>query len=70
MKKSITIDGMSCMNCVKHVKHALLEINGVSGVEVNLDEKTALVELGNVEDKALKAAIEDVGYDVVDIKEL
>lgn len=66
MKKKIMIEGMSCNNCVGHVKHALEGLDGVTSVEVNLAEKYALVET-TVEDSVLKDVIEDQGYDVIEI---
>jgi copper chaperone CopZ len=68
MKKQISIEGMSCGHCVKHVEAALKEI-GASKVEVNLQGKYAIAEVG-AEDSKIKAAIEDAGYDVVAIKNL
>lgn len=57
------------MHCVKHVTDALNEINGVTNVNVSLDTKTATIEADDsVKDEAIKAAIEDAGYDVVNIK--
>lgn len=57
------------MHCVKHVTDALNEINGVTNVNVSLDTKTATIEADDsVKDEAIKAAIEDAGYEVVNIK--
>lgn len=71
MKKKVLIEGMSCGHCVKHVKEALSELEGVSGVDVNLETKTAVIEAeAQVSDEAIKAAIDDVGYDVVEILEI
>jgi copper ion binding protein len=68
MKKKLLIEGMSCGHCVMHVKNALMELEGVANVEVNLEDKSALVELSSaVEDSTLKEAVEDVGYDVLQI---
>lgn len=67
MEKKIIIEGMSCNHCVSHVKEALSSIEGVESVVVNLEGKYALVNINNVEDKQLKEAIEDEGYDVVEI---
>jgi copper ion binding protein len=69
MIKKISVEGMSCMHCVKHVTDALNEINGVTNVNVSLDTKTATIEADDsVKDEAIKAAIEDAGYEVVNIK--
>ena len=69
MKKQISIEGMSCGHCVKHVEGALTEVCGVTKVDVNLKDKYAIVELKHdVEDSVLKSAIEEAGYDAVAIK--
>lgn len=69
MVKKILVEGMSCMHCVKHVTDALNEVNGVSNVNVSLDTKTATIEANDsVKNQDIKAAIEDVGYEVVNIE--
>lgn len=68
MEKKIIIEGMSCSKCVSYVKKALAEIEGVLSVAVNLEGNYALVNISNVSDNQLRCAIEDEGYDVVDIK--
>jgi len=69
MNKRISIEGMSCGHCVNHVKAALAEISGITIVEVSLADKTALIEAsGDVTDEEIKAAIDDVGYEVVGIE--
>lgn len=68
MNKKMTIEGMSCGHCSARVEKAL---NGIPGVKatVNLEEKTAYIELGgNVSDDTLKKAVEDAGYEVTDIE--
>ena len=71
MTKKILIEGMSCGHCVSHVKEALAELNGVTSVEVNLDDKTAVLEGSvDVNDEDIKAAIDEAGYEVVGIEGL
>jgi len=67
MKKVISIEGMSCGHCSMRVKKAIGELAGVSGVEVDLGAKRATVEGEALDDAALKAAVEDAGYDVTAI---
>jgi len=70
MKKKLLIDGMSCGHCVKHVKEALEEFNGVTKVDVDLVSKTAVIEVAKeIKDDDLKNLIEDAGYEVVSIEE-
>lgn len=55
MKKKILIEGMSCEHCVGHVKNALEGLDGVTSVEVSLENKCAIVETTNSNEE-LKAA--------------
>ena len=65
MKKTITIKGMMCAHCVSHVEKALTAL-GVQA-DVDLASGTAVVT-GNASDEALKKAVADAGYEVVEIK--
>lgn len=68
MAKKVYIEGMTCDHCVNHVEQALIQIDGVKDVRVNLDEKCAEVELAHeLEDQIIREAVEDAGYDVTKI---
>jgi copper chaperone len=67
MKKIITIEGMACNHCVMAVKNALNKIEGVSQVDVELENKKAVVEGEALKDEILKEIIEEAGYEVVEI---
>ncbi len=66
-KATITVEGMSCEHCVKAVKGAAGALAGVKAVEVNLAAKTVEVEYDPAKTTldAIKAAVEDQGYDVL-----
>jgi copper chaperone len=69
MKKKMRIEGMSCDHCVNHIKNALEEIDGVTEIFVDLDSKTATFNAtDDVKDYDLKRAVEEAGYDVVNIE--
>ncbi|WP_425446264.1 heavy-metal-associated domain-containing protein [Dethiothermospora halolimnae] len=68
MKKILFIEGMSCQHCVMAVKGELQEIDGVSTVDVDLESKTATLQVDGVSDDILKKAVEEAGYKVIDIK--
>ena len=68
MKKVLSINGMSCNHCVMAVKKALLSVEGIEEVDVNLAEGKATINADEVSDKVMKEAIEDAGYEVTDIK--
>ncbi|EOD00063.1 heavy-metal-associated domain-containing protein [Caldisalinibacter kiritimatiensis] len=68
MKKAIKIEGMSCQHCVMAVKNALQQVKGVKTVDVDSQNSKAVVEVENANDNELKKAVNEAGYDVVDIK--
>ena len=68
MIRTIKIEGMHCMNCVAAVKRELEALDGVTKVDVSLEEAQAIVEVENVADETLQEAIEDIGFDVAEIK--
>ena len=69
MKKVLTVEGMMCQNCVRHVTHALEGVSGVSRVQVDLQAKTAAVEAeAGVTDQALVDAVTQAGYEVKGIE--
>lgn len=71
MKKRVLIEGMSCEHCVNHVRESLAELNGLTGIDVNLTSKTAVFEAtADVNDNEIKLAINDAGYEVVKIENI
>ena len=69
MKKIIHVEGMGCQNCVKHVKEALENLDGVTSAEVSLEKNTAVISFTKeISDEAIKSAIDEAGYDVTKIE--
>ena len=68
MKKTLSVEGMSCNHCVNHVKNALTELEGVESATVDLATKSAVVTGASLDDAALKAAVSEAGYEVVAIQ--
>ena len=67
MKKIIEIKGMSCSHCQKAVETALGGIDGVEA-KVDLKKNQATVNMRrDVDDKTLKNAVEEAGYEVASI---
>jgi copper chaperone CopZ len=58
----VKIEGMSCNHCKMRVEKALKQVQGVDEVQVDLEGKTAEIK-GNPDLEAVKAAVEDTGYD-------
>ena len=71
MKKEMSIEGMMCANCVRHVTKALEAVDGVTAVEVSLEDKNAVVTCAeNVTDEVLTAAVTEEGYEVKGVRNL
>lgn len=68
MQKTLNITGMMCNHCVAHVKKALESVDGVSSVNVSLENNNATVTLAHpVDDATLVKAVTDEGYEVTSI---
>ena len=65
----ISIDGMSCANCARHVKEALTGLPGVAEVEVSLADNLATVRTtAEVSDQLIRETLDEEGYDVTAIE--
>jgi copper chaperone len=58
-----TVPGASCGHCTAAITAQLEQVDGVEGVDVDLETKTVTVR-GNVSREAVVAAIDEAGYDV------
>ena len=61
MSQTLKVTGMTCNHCKAHVEKALLKVNGVEEVEVNLEKGEAVVK-GTASREDLLKAVEDAGY--------
>lgn len=67
MEKTLKVEGMMCPHCEARVKKALEAVPGVESAAANHKEGTAVVTLSeDVAYEALKKAIEDQDYKVID----
>ena len=60
-----SVPAISCDHCKMSIEGSVNKIDGVAKVDVNVDNKTVLVE-GTATDTQIRAAIDKAGYDVVD----
>ena len=59
-----TVKGMSCNHCKNNVEKAILQIDGVERVEIDLVSGQTAV-YGKADKDALKKAVESIGFEVV-----
>ncbi|MDQ3857798.1 MAG: copper ion binding protein [Actinomycetota bacterium] len=55
--------GMSCAHCVRAVETEVGAVEGVSDVRVDLETKIVTVDGDDVDEAAVRAAIEEAGYE-------
>ena len=60
---SYRVPGMHCGHCEQAVKQEVAKVAGVATVEVDLETKLVLVRGDNLSDAALRAAIDQAGYE-------
>ncbi len=67
MEKTLKIEGMMCPHCEGRVKNALEELGEVTEAIVSHEAGTAVIKLsGEIADEALKKAVEEQGYKIID----
>jgi copper chaperone len=62
--KNYTVPGMHCHHCELAVTRELEAVAGVTSVRVDLETKIVTVSGSDLDDTALRAAIDDAGYEV------
>ena len=58
----LTIEGMTCANCVKHVERALGSIDGVTVQKADIGSAEVAYDESRVERKTLTKVLEAAGY--------
>jgi copper chaperone len=61
--RTYTVPGMSCGHCTAAVAAELTRVEGVDTVGVDLDTKLVVVQGDDLDDTALRAAIDAAGYE-------
>jgi copper chaperone len=64
MTTTYTVPGMSCEHCKAAVQTEVSKVAGVSSVDVDLETRRVTVSGDPVDDAAVRAAIDEAGYEV------
>jgi copper chaperone len=59
-----SVPGMSCGHCRAAITSELEQVEGVASIDVDLDTKRVTVAGSGVDDAAVRAAIDEAGYDI------
>jgi copper chaperone len=63
MDQTYEVPGISCDHCKRAIEGEVAGVAGVETVEVDVDRRTVHV-VGHVDDAAVRAAIDEAGYEV------
>ena len=65
MTESLTysVPAIHCAHCAMSIREEVSEVEGVDEVAVDLDTKVVTVSGSDLDDAALRAAIEEAGYE-------
>jgi copper chaperone len=61
-----TVPGMTCEHCRASISEEVSAVSGVESVDVDLDTKLVSVRGRDVDSAAVRAAIDEAGYDIAD----
>ena len=64
----LTIQGMTCGHCVMHVRKGLSTITNLEIESVDVGKARVLFDEGQVTPEALRNAVEEAGYTLVEVK--
>lgn len=61
---TFSVPGVSCDHCRVAIRAEVEQLGGVSAVDVDLAAKTVTVSGTELDEAAIRTAIDDAGYDV------
>lgn len=65
--RTYDIPGISCGHCKSAIEGAVATVAAVESVTVDIEARTATV-VGEADDAAVRAAVDDAGYDVAGVR--
>jgi copper chaperone CopZ len=65
MSETLTysVPKIHCAHCGASIKEEVSEVSGVDSVEVDVDTKVVTISGESLDDKALRSAIQEAGYE-------
>ncbi len=65
MSETVTyaVPKIHCAHCGASIKEEVSEVSGVESVDVDVDTKIVTIRGESLDDKALRSAIEEAGYE-------
>ena len=58
-----SVPAIHCAHCAMSIREEVAEVEGVEEIDVDLDTKVVTIQGRELDDAALRAAIEEAGYE-------
>ena len=58
-----SVPAVHCEHCVMSIREEVSEVEGVEDIDVDLDTKVVTIRGRDLDDAAVRAAIEEAGYE-------
>lgn len=65
IERTYVVQGMTCDHCTRSVSEEVGEVPGVTAVDVDLASGRVTVTGDGIDDAAVRAAVDEAGYEVV-----
>lgn len=62
--RTYSVSGIHCGHCAAAIKEEVSSVEGVEGIDVDLDAKVVTIRGQALSDATLREAIEEAGYEV------
>ncbi len=69
MKKILSVETMHCEHCAKSVKDAILSVDGIKSVKIDLKKQTAVVSYKEFKEDEVRNAVSNAGFSVTKIED-
>ncbi len=63
-ERTYIVEGMTCGHCRDAVMQEVLQVPGVRAADVDLDAKQLVVAGEQIDDDAIRAAVDEAGYEL------
>jgi len=63
--RDYTVKGMTCTHCAASVTEEVEQVQGVTGVDIDVQSGRVLVRGEGFSDEAIREAVDEAGYEVV-----
>ena len=61
---TFSVPAISCGHCVNAITEEVMKVDGVRELDIDLDAKVVVVRGEHLDDEAIRAAIDEAGFEI------